>query len=101
MAFELSHFASVWLNRACERVIPRPRNENSVGVTVDLKAEQIDQLGAELQPEFQADTTQIRETFAMGRAANVIHPVTAWELNLFPLRAGGGVVEPHDLRKPG
>jgi hypothetical protein len=39
-----------------------------------------------LRGEFYADADMIREAFARGRAANLIHLGTAWKFDLFPLR---------------
>jgi hypothetical protein len=63
-----------------------PRTTLDVDLVVDLKPDQIDGFAAELQGEFYADTALIRESFARGRAANLIHLRTAWKFDLFPLR---------------
>jgi hypothetical protein len=63
-----------------------PRTTLDVDIVVDLKPEQIDPLVAELPQEFYADAAQIREAFAMGRPANVIHLGSIWKFDLFPLR---------------
>jgi hypothetical protein len=62
-----------------------PRTTLDVDIVVDLKTEQIEALVAELRQEFYADAAQIREAFAMGRAANVIHLGSVWKFDLFPL----------------
>lgn len=63
-----------------------PRTTLDVDIVLDLKPEQVDSFVAELRQEYYADATQIREAFAIGRAANVIHLGSAWKFDLFPLR---------------
>lgn len=63
-----------------------PRTTLDVDIVVDLKPDQIDSFAAELSHEFYADPALIREAFAMGRAANVIHLNSVWKFDLFPLR---------------
>jgi hypothetical protein len=41
-------------------------------------------VAADLRWDFYADANLIRESFARGRAANLIHLVTAWKFDLFP-----------------
>jgi hypothetical protein len=64
----------------------RCRTTLDVDIVVDLRPEQIDAFAAELGREFYADSAMIRESFARGRAANVIHLGSAWKFDLFPLR---------------
>ena len=63
-----------------------PRTTLGVDIVVDLGPERIDSFVAELRHEFYADSTQIREAFAVGRAANLIHLGSEWKFDLFPLR---------------
>ena len=63
-----------------------PRTTLDVDVIVDMKPEQIDDFAAELAGEFYADAGLIRDAFARGRAANLIHLRTAWKFDLFPLK---------------
>lgn len=63
-----------------------PRTTLDVDIVVDLKPDQIENFAAELSHEFYADAALIREAFAMGRAANVIHLGSVWKFDLFPLR---------------
>jgi hypothetical protein len=63
-----------------------PRTTLDVNLVVDLKPEQIETFAGELQQHFYADAEQIREAFAKGRAANVIHLGSIWKFDLFPLR---------------
>jgi len=63
-----------------------PRTTLDVDIVVDLKPERIDSFVAELRQEFYADARQIREAFALGRAANLIHLGSVWKFDLFPLR---------------
>jgi len=63
-----------------------PRTTLDVDLVVDLRADQIDAFAEELRSEFYADASMIREAFARGRAANLIHLGTAWKFDLFPLR---------------
>lgn len=63
-----------------------PRTTLDVDIVVDLRPEHIDTFADELQPEFYADAAQIREAFARGRAANLIHIGSVWKFDLFPLR---------------
>jgi|SRR5271154_3315416 len=62
------------------------RTTLDVDLIVDLKADQIDAFASELQDEFYADASLIREAFSRGRAANLIHLRSAWKFDLFPLR---------------
>jgi len=64
-----------------------PRTTLDVDIVVDLKPDQINHFAAELSAEFYADATLIREAFARGRAANLIHLGSVWKFELFPLRA--------------
>lgn len=63
-----------------------PRTTLDIDLVVDLRRDQIDVFAAELRPDFYADTAMIREAFALGRAANLIHLGTAWKFDLFPLQ---------------
>jgi hypothetical protein len=63
-----------------------PRTTLDVDLVVDLKPNDIESFTAELQHSFYADPDQIREAFARGRAANVIHLGSIWKFDLFPLR---------------
>jgi hypothetical protein len=63
-----------------------PRTTLDVDIVVDLKPERIDSFVDELRQEFYADAAQIREAFALGRAANPIHLGSVWKFDLFPLR---------------
>ncbi len=63
-----------------------PRTTLDVDLVVDLRSDQIDALAEELNTEFYIDPDMIREAFARGRAANLIHLKTAWKFDLFPLR---------------
>ena len=65
------------------------RTTLDVDLVVDLKADKIDAFASDLQPEFYADAPLIREAFARGRAANLIHFRTARKFDLFPLREDG------------
>jgi hypothetical protein len=64
-----------------------PRTTLDVDLVVDLKPDQIDDFVQHLGSEFYADGAQIRRAFAQGRAANLIHMVSAWKFDLFPLQA--------------
>jgi hypothetical protein len=63
-----------------------PRTTLDVDLVVDLKPEHFESFAAELRRHFYADADQIREAFARGRAANVIHLGSVWKFDLFPLR---------------
>jgi hypothetical protein len=63
-----------------------PRTTLDVDLVVDLRSDLIDALAEELNTEFYIDPGMIREAFARGRAANIIHLETAWKFDLFPLR---------------
>jgi hypothetical protein len=63
-----------------------PRTTLDVDLVVDLAADKIDEFASDLQGDFYVDADLIRESFARGRAANLIHLVTAWKFDLFPLR---------------
>lgn len=63
-----------------------PRTTLDVDLVVDMAPELIDDFASELNLDFYADAALIRESFARGRAANVIHLATAWKFDLFPLR---------------
>jgi hypothetical protein len=63
-----------------------PRTTLDIDIVVDLKPEKVDEFSATLGPEFYADASLIREAFARGRAANLIHITTAWKFDLFPLK---------------
>jgi hypothetical protein len=63
-----------------------PRTTLDVDLVVDMAPDRIDAFAAELNPDFYADAELIRESFARGRAANVIHFTTAWKFDLFPLQ---------------
>jgi len=62
-----------------------PRTTLDVDLVVDLRPERIDEFADDLRGEFYADADIIREAFARGRAANLIHLGTAWKFDLFPL----------------
>jgi len=63
-----------------------PRTTLDVDLVVDLRPEQIEEFAGELRGDFYADAEMIREAFARGRAANLIHLGTAWKFDLFPLQ---------------
>ena len=62
-----------------------PRTTLDVDLVVDFATDKIHEFAAELQGDFYVDADLIRESFARGRAANLIHLVTAWKFDLFPL----------------
>ena len=64
-----------------------PRTILAVDLVVDLDRERIDDLASELKGDFYADPELIRDAFAQGRAANLIHLRTAWKFDLFPLQS--------------
>lgn len=64
-----------------------PRTTLDIDLVVDLRPEQIEAFVADLEGEFYADAAMIRQAFARGRAANLIHLRTAWKFDLFPLQA--------------
>ncbi len=57
-----------------------------IDIVLDMRPELIEAFSAELGGEFYADAGMIREAFARGRAANIIHTKSAWKFDLFPLR---------------
>jgi hypothetical protein len=63
-----------------------PRTTLDVDLVVDMDPELIDDFTSELNLDFYADAALIRESFARGRAANLIHFATAWKFDLFPLQ---------------
>jgi hypothetical protein len=63
-----------------------PRTTFDVDIVVDLKPDQIDRFTAGLRRDFYADAEQIRDAFARGRAANIIHLGSIWKFDLFPLK---------------
>jgi tRNA nucleotidyltransferase/poly(A) polymerase len=63
-----------------------PRTTLDVDLVVDLRPEQIEEFAENLKGEFYADAETIRECFARGRAANLIHMGSAWKFDLFPLQ---------------
>jgi hypothetical protein len=63
-----------------------PRTTLDVDLVVDLAPDKIDEFASDLQGDFYVDADLIRESFTRGRAANLIHLVTAWKFDLFPLR---------------
>jgi hypothetical protein len=63
-----------------------PRTTLDVDLVVDLATDKIDEFASDLQGDFYVDAELIRESFARGRAAKLIHLVTAWKFDLFPLR---------------
>jgi len=63
-----------------------PRTSLDVDLVVDMAPELIDDFASELSRDFYADPELIRQSFAHGRAANVIHLKTAWKFDLFPLQ---------------
>jgi hypothetical protein len=62
-----------------------PRTTMDVDLVVDLPPDTIEQFVSELGGEFYADTDRIREAFAAGRPANLIHLKSLWKFDLFPL----------------
>jgi len=62
-----------------------PRTTLDIDLVVDFPPERIDDFVAELSREFYADAALIRESFARGRAANIIHLGSGWKFDLFPL----------------
>jgi len=68
-----------------------PRTESrgrlsDIDIVVDLGPDRIDEFTAALGKDFYADASLIRESFAYGRAANLIHIPGAWKFDLFPLK---------------
>lgn len=62
-----------------------PRTTLDIDLVVDLDPAKIDEFTSELEAAFYADPGLIRDSFARGRAANLIHLATAWKFDLFPL----------------
>lgn len=63
-----------------------PRTTLDVDLVVDMAPELINDFASALNRDFYADSDLIRESFARGRAANLIHLATAWKFDLFPLQ---------------
>jgi hypothetical protein len=63
-----------------------PRTTLDVDIVVDMKLDQVDEFVAAVEDKFYADADMIREAFARGRAANLIHFRSAWKFDLFPKR---------------
>jgi hypothetical protein len=63
-----------------------PRTALNVDLVVDLATDKIDELASDLKGDFYVDAGLIRESFARGRAANLIHLATARKFDLFPLQ---------------
>jgi hypothetical protein len=63
-----------------------PRTTMDVDLVVDFAAEKIEPFVEAVRDEFYADAAQMRESFAAGRAANLIHLKGVWKFDLFPLR---------------
>jgi len=55
-------------------------------IVADLRADQVDELVALLQPDFYADPGMIREALERKRSFNVIHYQTSFKVDVFPLR---------------
>lgn len=55
-------------------------------IVADLRADQVDNLAALLQPDFYADPAMMREALERKRSFNVIHYQTSFKIDVFPLR---------------
>ena len=55
-------------------------------IVADLRADQVDELVALLQPDFYADGAMMREALERKRSFNVIHYQTSFKVDVFPLR---------------
>ena len=64
-----------------------PRTTMDVDLVVDLKPEQILDLGELLGHDFYADVAMMRDALALGRPFNLIHFASAYKFDLFPLRS--------------
>jgi len=58
----------------------------NLDIVADLRADQVDELVALLQPDFYADPAMIREALERKRSFNVIHYQTSFKVDVFPLR---------------
>jgi hypothetical protein len=63
-----------------------PRTTLDIDLVLDLGTEAVDEFASALKSEFYVDAGMIRDSFARGRAANLIHLGTAWKFDLFPLQ---------------
>jgi len=61
-----------------------PRLTNDVDLAVAMSIDQIDEFCALLSKDFYADSALIRESFAHGRPANLIHYASGYKFDLFP-----------------
>jgi len=55
-------------------------------IVADLRADQVEEFAALLQPDFYADPAMIREALDRKRSFNVIHYRTSFKVDVFPLR---------------
>lgn len=55
-------------------------------IVADLRADQIDEFAALLEPDFYVDPAMIREALDRKRSFNVIHYQTSFKVDVFPLR---------------
>lgn len=58
----------------------------NVDFVVDLRPEQVDEFVAALQSEFYADAESIRDALRLGRAFNLIHFLSSFKVDMFPLK---------------
>jgi hypothetical protein len=63
-----------------------PRMTMDMDLLVDLPASRITAFAEALKEDFYADPDLIRDAFAHGRAANLIHLGTGWKFDLFPVQ---------------
>lgn len=57
-----------------------------VDFVVDLRPEQVDEFVDALQSDFYADAETIRKALRLGRAFNLIHYLSSFKVDMFPLK---------------
>src|SRR5262249_29219259 len=55
-------------------------------LVADIRADQVDEFAALLQPDFYADPIAVREALSRKRAFNLIHYATTFKIDIFPLK---------------
>ena len=58
----------------------------NIDLVADLRADQVEELVAELKVDFYADREMIREALARGRSFNLIHYASSFKFDIFPLQ---------------
>lgn len=81
-SMEIEYFAAGSLASSLHGI---PRASLDVDLVVNLPADQVEDFAAQLKGDFYADPEMMKEALSQGRPFNLIHYVSAYKFDIFPV----------------